>query len=81
MANIMPNFLSFGKINMLNRLEIEFPIQKHHILWQFVIRRSPFRPNSVDEYKICVDKNGQNHKKCHNFMKFGAIPVSLDLYE
>mgnify|MGYP005734722967 CR=1 FL=1 len=69
MANIMPKSLLFDKTNMLNRLEIEFSIQKHHILWQFVIRRSLFRPNSVDEYKICVDKNGQNHKKCQKAKK------------
>ena len=63
MANIMAKSLLFDKINMFNRSETEFAIQKHHILRQFVIRRSLFRPNSVDEDEICVDKNGQNHIK------------------
>ena len=43
MANIMAKSLLFDKINMFNRSETEFAIQKHHILRQFVIRRSLFR--------------------------------------
>ena len=81
MANIISKSLLFDKMNMLIRLEIEFPIQKHHILYQFVIRRLPFRHNSVDEYEIFVDKKWPKSQNFHNFMNFGAFSVNLDLYK
>ena len=62
MANIMLKYLLFDKTNVLNRLEIEFTFQKHHLLGQIIIIRSTFW-NIKHKKKVSYSNSEKNEQK------------------
>ena len=75
--------LLFIEIDMLNRLEIEFPIRKCYLLHQIqtiIFPYSCYKSQILYIYVIYVGKNGQNIRNCHILVNFLTISEKIDLY-